>query len=128
MKLLLDTCTFLWLNADAPEFSKAARELFISPDNIVYLSAVSSWEIMVKHRLGKLPLPDTPAEFVRSGRTLHHVETLCLTEAATWRLDKLSNLHRDPFDRILVCQALEHKMTLLTPDPLIQQYSVKTAW
>ena len=128
MKVLLDTCTFLWLNADAPEFSATARELFSSPDNIVYLSAVSSWEIMVKHQLGKLPLPDAPAEFVRKGRILHDIEALSLVETATWRLNELANLHRDPFDRILVCQALEHDMVLLTPDPLIRQYSIETAW
>ncbi|MCP4695585.1 MAG: type II toxin-antitoxin system VapC family toxin [Gammaproteobacteria bacterium] len=128
MKLLLDTCTFLWINTNASELSKTARKLFASPNNMAYLSAVSSWEIMIKHRLGKLPLPDTPAKFVRDGRILHHIEALPLTEAATWHLDKLSNLHRDPFDRILVCQALEHGMTLLTPDPLIRQYSVETIW
>ena len=128
MNLLLDTSTFLWLNADAKELSKTARELFASPNNIVYLSAVSSWEIMVKHQLGKLPLPDNPRNFVHNGRILHNIETLPLTEAATWRLKELSNLHRDPFDRILICQALEHDMTLLTSDPLIHQYSVKIAW
>lgn len=128
MILLLDTCTFLWLNADTPELSTTARKLFSSPDNIVYLSAVSSWEIMVKHQLGKLPLPDTPVEFVRNGRILHHIEALPLTEAATWRLNELPNLHRDPFDRILVCQALEHNMVVLTPDQLIRQYSIETAW
>jgi len=128
MILLLDTCTFLWLNADAPELSTTARKLFSSPDNTVYLSAVSSWEIMIKHQLGKLPLPDTPVEFVRNGRILHHIEALPLTEAATWRLNELPNLHRDPFDRILVCQALEHNMVVLTPDQLIRQYSIETAW
>jgi PIN domain nuclease of toxin-antitoxin system len=128
MNLLLDTCTFLWLNADAKELSRTARELFSSPNNIVYFSAVSSWEIMVKHQLGKLPLPDNPTEFVRKGRILHNIETLPLTETATWRLKELSNFHRDPFDRMLICQALEHDMTLLTPDPLIHQYPVKIAW
>ena len=124
----MDTCTFLWLNADAKELSRAARELFASPNNIVYLSAVSSWEIMVKHQLGKLPLPYNPQKFVHNGRILHNIETLPLTETATWRLKELANLHRDPFDRMLICQALEHNMTLLTPDPLIHQYSVQIAW
>ena len=83
---------------------------------------------MVKHRLGKLPLPDSPKQFIHNGRILHHIETLPLTEGATRHLNELENLHRDPFDRMLVCQALEHNMTILTPDPLIRRYPIKTIW
>jgi PIN domain nuclease of toxin-antitoxin system len=128
MKLLLDTCTFLWINSDNEALSKKVRKLFLSQDNIVYLSAVSSWEIMVKHKLGKLPLPNNPTEFVRKGRELHHIEALPLTEAATWHLTNLPDFHRDPFDRMLICQTLEHNMTLLTPDPLILKYPVEIIW
>jgi len=128
VKLLLDTCTFLWIISDSSELSEKARQLFITTDNVIYLSVVSSWEIMVKHSLGKLPLPDTPAEFISNGRRVHHIESLALVEKAIWHLDKLPALHRDPFDRILVCQAMAHNLILLTPDPLILQYPVKTYW
>lgn len=57
MKILLDTCAFLWLAADAPELSETAKSLFQDTGNAVYLSSVSAWEIIVKNRLGKLPLP-----------------------------------------------------------------------
>ena len=128
MKLLLDTCTFLWINADAPELSEQVREAFTSPENNVYLSAVSSWEIMVKHALGKLPLPEAPGNFVRNGRLIHRIDALALTEQATWELAQLPNLHRDPFDRMLVYQAIAHGMIIMTPAPLIHQYPVETLW
>lgn len=128
MRLLLDTCAFLWITSDAPELSPTARGLFADPDNEVLLSAVSAWEIAVKHALGKLPLPDPPALFVPAMREQHLMLPLPLEEHATLVLASLPSHHRDPFDRMLVCQALAHGLTLLTPDPLIRQYPVPTVW
>ena len=128
MKLLLDTCAFLWLIRGRTEASARARALFADPANEVYLSAVSAWEITVKHGLGKLPLGDTPARYVPNERTRHGIAALPLREADTLLLGKLPDLHRDPFDRMLVCQAIANQMTLLTPDPLIVQYPVLTDW
>lgn len=128
MKLLLDTCAFLWLIRGRTEASARARTLFADPANEVYLSAVSSWEIAVKHRLGKLPLGDNPARYVPNERARHGIAALPLREADTLLLGKLPELHRDPFDRMLVCQAIANQMTLLTPDPLILQYPVLTEW
>lgn len=65
MKLLLDTCAFLWLTTDAPELSQTAKTLFQDTANTVYLSSVSAWEIIVKHVLGKLPLPDKAEIFIQ---------------------------------------------------------------
>ncbi|HDN26546.1 MAG TPA: type II toxin-antitoxin system VapC family toxin [Thioploca sp.] len=126
--LLLDTCTFLWIAANAPELTANARAFFSDPDNKVFLSTVSVWEIAVKHALGKLPLPDTPAIFVREQREQHHIDSLALDEGSTLQLHKLPKIHRDPFDRMLVCQAIEHDLIILTPDPMIKQYPVKTIW
>lgn len=98
------------------------------PDNDVYLSAVSAWEIAIKQSLGKLQLPITSARFVPDQRERHGITALALEEQVFTHLPKLPTLHRDPFDRALVCQAIEHEMTLLTPDPLICQYAVRTAW
>ncbi len=128
MKVLLDTCTFLWIISDAPELSDAARACFRNPDNQVFLSAASAWEISVKHALGRLPLPETPARFIPSQRRVHHIDALALDEEAALRVSGLPDWHKDPFDRILICQALAGGMTLLTPDPLIQQYPVTTLW
>lgn len=128
MRLLLDTCTFLWIVADASELSDIARTLFKDAGNEVYLSAVSTWEIAVKHKLGKLPLPAPPERFIPLQRAQHGIESLMLDEPSTTHLYRLPPLHRDPFDRMLVCRAIEHGLTIVTPDVLITQYPVRTVW
>jgi PIN domain nuclease of toxin-antitoxin system len=128
MKLLLDTCAFLWIVADAPRLSRRARDLFQSPDNEVYLSAASAWEIAVKYGLGRLPLRNPPERFVREMREAHAVAPLAIDEESALHVSRLPALHRDPFDRMLVSQAIVHGLTILTPDPLITQYPGRTAW
>lgn len=128
MKILLDTCTFLWLVSDAPELSETAKTLFQNTNNTVYLSCVSVWEIIVKHDLGKLPLPESAESFIRRQCQEHFVESLPLEEKAVFHLSRLPKHHRDPFDRMLVCQALEQGLTILTADTMLIQYPVSTIW
>ncbi len=128
MNLLLDTCTFVWLIADSPDLSPIARQIFSNPGNEVYLSTVSTWEIVIKHRLGRLPLPEPPQRFIPRQRELHEIRSLPLEEAAVLQLSRLPDYHKDPFDRILVCQAIAHGLTILTPDPAITQYPVQAVW
>lgn len=128
MNLLLDTCTFVWLIADSPDLSSSARQFFSDPDNEVYLSAVSAWEIVIKHHLGRLPLPEPPQRFIPRQRVLHEIRPLPLEEAAVLHLARLPDYHKDPFDRMLICQAIAHGLTILTPDPAITQYPVRTEW
>jgi PIN domain nuclease of toxin-antitoxin system len=118
----------LWIIADSEELSPRVRELFANPGNEIFLSAVSVWELSVKHALGKLPLPSSLDRFVVEQRERHRIAALPLDEQAVVHLHKLPALHRDPFDRMLVCQAIEHDCVLLTPDPLITQYPVRTQW
>ena len=128
MRVLLDTATFLWAVGDAPEFSPEARQIFADPGNDVYLSSVSAWEIAVKCALGKLPLPEPPGRFVPLQRKQHGIEPLHLGEEAALHLSRLPLLHKDPFDRMLVCQAIVHDLVILTPDELIHQYPIRTIW
>ena len=128
MRILLDTVTFLWAVTDAPDLSDDARELFVDPGNEIYLSSVSTWEIAVKHSLGKLPLPEPPERFVPAQRKQHGIEPLSLDEEAVLHLARLPALHKDPFDRMLVCQAMVHGLVMLTPDKLVNQYPVRTMW
>jgi PIN domain nuclease of toxin-antitoxin system len=128
VRILLDTCTFLWIIGDAPELSNRARELFIDPANDVFLSAVSAWEISVKHGLGRLPLPEPPEKFIPFHRERHGIEALPLEEEATLYLNRLPSSHRDPFDRMLICQAIVHGLVILTPDELVTQYPVRSLW
>lgn len=128
MRLLLDTCTFLWIAAGSPELSDPARAAYANPDNEVFLSAVSAWEIAMKHDLGKLPLPEAPVRYIPAVRSRHGIAPLVLEEEAALQLPKLPALHRDPFDRMLVCQAIAHRLDIVTPDPAIAQYPVRILW
>ncbi len=128
MNLLLDTCTFLWIAADAEDLSKNARELFLDRENEVYLSAVSAWEISVKNALGKLPLPASPDMFVPFQRERHGIAALPLDEIAALQLPRLPALHQDPFDRMLICQAIAAGLVILTPDEQISRYPVRCVW
>ena len=128
MNVLLDTCTFLWLITDGPELSDKAREVFSSPDNEIFLSCVSAWEITVKHALGRIHLADPPDVYVPRERERHGIQPLALDEASALHLTKLPPLHKDPFDRMLACQALVHGHVLLTPDDALRQYPVRVIW
>lgn len=130
MNFLLDTSVFLWVLLDSPELSASARQAIRDRDNEIFLSVVSVWEILVKHRLGKLPLPAgvAPALFLQRERIRHGIEVLALDEEAVGTLTRLPDHHRDPFDRMLICQAISASMTLLTPDAQIQLYPVRTWW
>jgi PIN domain nuclease of toxin-antitoxin system len=128
MKVLLDTCTFLWLTTDAPELSETAKGVFQDTDNLIYLSSVSIWEMLVKYQLGKLPLPSEPDIFIKQQCEQHFIEYLSLNVEAVFNLSRLTNHHRDPFDKMLVCQAIAYDLTILTSDKLISQYPVATAW
>ncbi|HEY0872656.1 MAG TPA: type II toxin-antitoxin system VapC family toxin [Vicinamibacterales bacterium] len=128
MKLLLDTCTFLWLITDAPELSAAARARFANPANEVFLSSASAWEIAIKWQRGRLPLPQQPGVFVPHQREAHGIAALAIDEESALHVTRLPDLHRDPFDRMLVSQAIVHGLVLLTPDPLVTQYPARTLW
>lgn len=124
MKILLYTCEFLYLISGDPKLSSRALSGIVNPRNSVFLSVVSVWEISVKHGLGKLVLPEAPSVFVTRQRELHRIESLSMDEASVAQLSGLPALHRDPFDRMLISQALAHGLTLASSDPLIGQYQV----
>ena len=128
MSLLLDTVTFLWQIGDSPRLSDTVRAAFRDATREIFLSAASSWEITVKHHLGKLPLPRRPEDFVPEMRERLSVQSLAIDEGSTLQVTKLPDLHRDPFDRILVCQAIQHGLTIATPDQRLRQYPVRCLW
>ena len=128
MKLLLDTCTFLWAAFDPDALSAVARSTLRAQANEVPLSAASGWEIGQRHAIGKLPLPDLPSRLIPRLRQAMRIEDLPIDEESASRAPALPPLHRDPFDRLLVAQAITHGWVLVTPDPLIQAYGVRTLW
>jgi PIN domain nuclease of toxin-antitoxin system len=85
----------------------------------------SVWEATIKYQLGKLALPEPPHPWLSVQRELHGIESLPITEASVAYLSTLQPEHRDPFDRILVCQALEHGLEIVTVDPIMSKYPAK---
>ena len=125
---LLDTCVALWHFEGSDRISPELREVLTNPANDLYLSDVSVLEIVIKYRLGKLPLPRPPSRLVPVLARKHLMVTLVLRTSAVFRLESLPALHQDPFDRLLVCQALDARLELVTPDPLVQKYDVPWFW
>jgi PIN domain nuclease of toxin-antitoxin system len=124
MKLLLDTHVFLWYIGADPQLPVAFRDAIRDPANEVYLSVASVWEAVIKYALGKLPLPEAPAEYLPRQREAHRIATLPVEEAALAHLAGLPPLHRDPFDCVLIAQALQHGLTMVTVDDAVRAYSV----
>jgi PIN domain nuclease of toxin-antitoxin system len=124
VRILLDTCEFLWVVAGDAKLSNQVSAAVRDPGNEVFLSVVSFWEISLKYSLGKLPLPQPPNQFVPLQREKHLIAPIALDEAAVAELSGLPRLHRDPFDRMLVCQSKALGLTLASSDPLVRQYPV----
>ena len=124
MRRLLDTHMFLWLISGDTRLPTDWRDSIRNPENAVFLSVVCIWEAMVKHRLGKLPLPHPPEHYLPAQRARHQIARLSLDEAHVCQLVTLPSVYRDPFDRTLVCQAIEHGLTMVTVDPMFQAYPV----
>ena len=128
MRLLLDTCTFLWLIIDDDSLTNRVKDLFVNRDNEVFFSVVSAWEIAVKYAIGRIDLPDEPQLYIPEQREKHGIQCLLLDEASSLQVSSLPKVHNDPFDRMLISQALIHGLTILTPDELIKKYPVRIFW
>jgi PIN domain nuclease of toxin-antitoxin system len=124
MKILLDTHIFLWFISGDSRLSIELRDAIRDSDNAIYLSVISVWESSIKYQLGKLPLPEPPEIYLPRQRDLHQITSLAIDERSVIQLAKLPPLHRDPFDRMLICQALENELTIATVDGAIRDYSV----
>ncbi|MFM7129645.1 MAG: type II toxin-antitoxin system VapC family toxin [bacterium] len=124
MRLLLDTHIFLWYISGDSNLPVAYRDLIRDSDNNVFLSVVSVWESIIKYNLGKLPLASPPADYLMQQRELHQIQSLPVTEEVLFQLAKLPLLHRDPFDRMMIAQALHHGLTLVTLDNAIKAYPI----
>lgn len=128
MRILLDTHIFFWHLTDDSLLPSQLELAILNPDNDVYLSVVAIWEAVVKHYNGKLPLPDRPEVFLPAKRDEAGILPLPLDEGAMPYLAGLPLLHRDPFDRVMVAQALQHGLAIATVDPLVKAYNVPTVF
>ena len=128
MKVLLDTHAFLWLVTDHPKLSDRAKATFLDGRNDLFCSAVTGFEICVKFSLGKLQLAEPPREFIENRMRNNAFSPLPIKLSHTFRLAHLPYHHRDPFDRLLVAQALEEDLPLLSVDEVLSDYGVERIW
>lgn len=123
MRILLDTQVFLWA-ASEPERLGQARPFIEEPRNELLVSAASSWEIAIKHALGKLPLPERPTHYVPHLLRELGAVAVPVEHAHALAVAELPHHHRDPFDRLLVAQALVLEVPIATADPMLAKYDV----
>ncbi len=124
MRLLLDTHSFLWYITNNPKLPRHAYDAIRDKANEAFLSVVSVWEAVVKHKIGKLPLPAPADEYIGDRRVAHRIAELSLDTGAVSHLLSLPDHHRDPFDRMLICQALQHDLTIISSDEMFRRYPV----
>ena len=122
MRLLLDTHIFLWFVGGDTKLSVALREAISDPQNEILLSVVSLWEMIIKYQLGHLPLPQPPELYVPAQRRRLRISSLPVNKGSVFQVAKLPPLHRDPFDRLLIGQAIEHDLKIVTVDTAIRTY------
>ena len=127
MKLLLDTHTFLWWDSEPEKLSRRALELCQNPENTLVLSVASIWEMQIKIQLGKLQIK-IPLEEMISQQQKNGIEILPVEASHIFAVESLPNYHKDPFDRLIVAQAIVEDAILVSADPLISQYPVTVEW
>lgn len=128
MNLLVDTHAILWWITENKRLSPQARLLLGNPGNRRWVSIVSLWEIAIKSGTGKLPEVDAEITEIAGGLEKQEFVILPVRVQALEHLKQLAWLHRDPFDRLLIAQAMELGVPVLTADTLIRQYPIKTIW
>ena len=128
MKLLLDTNVFIWLN-DAPHRVKEqVMRVIANPENDLFLSLISIWEMQIKIQIGKLALSDALADILKTQQVDNNLQILTINLSHIWALENLPYHHRDPFDRLLIAQAQIEGMTLVSADGMFDLYDVDLLW
>lgn len=121
--MILDTCALLWLAQGGGSLSTATRER-IDTEPVVYVSAISGFEIGIKHQKGKLELPARPADWFAAILAHHDIQVLPLDLSVCIRATELPAIHADPCDRLIIAAAEYHRLPVVTADPIFQQYGV----
>jgi len=125
MKILLDTHVWLWTLISPQRIPLDVREIFAERKNPLLLSAASSWEIAIKYRLGRLPLPEPPSQFIPPRLMRDGIEPLSVQHDHAQAVAELPAHHKDPFDRLLIAQARIERLVLVTADPKLSAYDVE---
>ena len=114
LKLLLDTCTFIWLCSSPDKLGAKAAQALDAVENTRHISLASVWEIVIKYQSGKLPLPEKPKVWIENQASQQEIEFLEPDRRLIYQSGLLKPDHRDPFDRWLAAEALHHQMTVIS--------------
>lgn len=125
MKILLDTHIWLWMNLAVERLSETARAQLKDPENDLYLSAASAWEIGIKIAAGKLELPEAPERYLPSRLTKNGIQSLPILQTHALQAAALPPVHKDPFDRMLIAQAQAEQLVLMSADRAFAGYDVE---
>ena len=125
---LLDTCVLIWLCSRPGELSLECRKCIEAADNNLWVSDVSALELSLKYGSGKMKLPQSPRLWFRNQVVEWSLQNLAISQEHIFRLVEMEQHHKDPFDRLIISQALSEDFVLLTPDSEIQKYSVSVLW
>jgi PIN domain nuclease of toxin-antitoxin system len=128
MRILLDTHTFLWAGVEPAQLSPKASELFLDAQNDLFLSIASIWEMAIKSSLGKLVFHKPLESYILDLLQENSIQQLSVDFRHVTRVSTLPFHHRDPFDRLLVSQALEEKIAILSCDTAFDAYGVQRVW
>jgi PIN domain nuclease of toxin-antitoxin system len=128
MKVLLDTHTFLWLDISPSMLSSASIEIIKNPNNELFVSIASLWEIQIKHQIGKLALQYSLKEMITMQQQVNQIQILPITFQHILTLETLPLFHKDPFDRLLISQAIAENIPIVSKDHNFHQYDVKHIW
>ena len=128
VRILLDTHAFLWWTNNSPRLSEKARRIIANPENKLFLSAASGWEIAIKMQLGKLSVADDLERFIAEQMSLNQIVSWPVTMRHALHVRNLPLHHRDPFDRMIIAQSQLEKTPILTADGIFARYDVKTIW
>jgi PIN domain nuclease of toxin-antitoxin system len=126
--VILDTQAFLWFVSDLAGLSKKARSALKEPENEIFLSLASTWEIAIKLSLGKLKIAEPLERFIPQQLLANSIRQLDISFRHVARVATLPFHHRDPFDRLLVSQAMLEDMPILSADKAFDSYGVKRIW
>ena len=125
MRYLLDTCTWIFLLTDSSKLSDRQKEAILSPDNTIYLSVISAWEMTIKISKGKLKLPKLLDNLIFESCIKDGYKILDLDIFSVLNAKNLPSHHQDPFDRMLISQAIDNDLTIITSDSKFSLYEVK---
>lgn len=128
MRFLIDTHTLLWIVDDDPKLSDKAKKIFLNNNNDIFVSIASIWEMVIKISLKRLEIPGTLSEFVKEHIRGSKIEIMSIDLNHLYQLENLPFIHRDPFDRIIIAQAIIENIPVISKDEVFDGYPIQRIW